>query len=144
MHLASNIALAGFAVIVAAGCRTGTVPRQTTLLASSHQAEVTEPRFQVPRIGLPQLSPAASSVPAKLKDSDYRRVSGDYAYVDLEEVLRLMGRIQGESGEVTRVRFFERIAASVTVGGTTSFTEYLCSKDTEGHWHVVGTRHWNY
>ena len=122
-------------VVLVGGCGTGAPPRQTAL-PNQPQPAATKPRPP----GFIDLAPEIGSVPAKLKDEDYRRVTGDYAYADLEAVLKLIGRIRGDDREVSQVRFFERIAAAVTVGPTYSPTVYLCSKDTDGVWQVVSRR----
>ena len=134
MHIVTYIML-GLPVLVVVGCSTS-APKHRTALPT---APATESRpaglFRI------ALEPEAGAVPAKLKDDDHHRVTGDYAYADLEAVLRLVGRVSHSYREVAQVRFFERIAASVTVADTPfSSTQILCSKDGDGVWQVVGLR----
>lgn len=140
MTLTSTIAVAGCGMFIVAGCGTATVPRQTTI-QEAPQKESADPPARVP--GLPRLSPAETATPARLKDDDYHKVSGDYAYVDLEAVLLLIGRIDGRRDAVTRVQFFRGIAASVMVGEF-SPVEYLCTKNADRVWNIVGTRLWSH
>ncbi len=130
MSLTSAIAAVGFAMFVVSGCGTATVPRMTTFQAPPPKVSP-EPPPRTLRPDLPQLSPPASAIPATLKDDDYRKVSGDYAYVDLEAVMLLIGRVDGRRGSVTRVEFFHGVAASVMVGEL-SPVEYLVGAGTKG------------
>ena len=139
------ILLALPAIIVIGGCSTTAPTARETALPSAPQSSLPEP----PRLwgSLPRilLEPEAGAVPAKLKDEDYHRVTGDYAYKDLEAVLRLVGRVPGVTREVTQVRFFERIAVAAMVQRTPFFPEeFLCAKDADDVWQVVGRKDYHY
>lgn len=80
-----------------------------------------------------------TSKPAVIRANDYRRVSGEYAYVDLESLLSLIGRIPG-AHEVVQIRFFEGFAARVQV----SEEYYNCVLDTKRRWKIVGYGRWSH
>jgi len=82
--------------------------------------------------------PEGTSKPAVIRANDYRRVSGEYAYVDLESLLSLIGRIP-DTHEVAQIRFFEGFAAQVRVSGE----YYNCVLDTKRRWKIVGYGLWN-
>lgn len=79
------------------------------------------------------LLPEGASKPAMIRSNDFQRISGEYAYVDLESLLRLIGRIPG-SREVRQIRFFQGFAAQVVVFGQ----YYNCVLDPDRHWRIVG------
>jgi hypothetical protein len=139
MSLSPTIALAGLGVVIVTGCSTSTVPRLTTLQPTPQKASVKLPPPIIPPFGSHRLVPAETARPAKLKDDNHRLVSGDYAYVDLEAVLLLIGRIDGLPHVVTHVQFFQRVAASVLVEGY-PLREYLCTKNADGVWSIVDER----
>lgn len=124
-------------------CRSAPTPRQSKLPAIAETRETAGDPSPKSLSMLHTLLPEAGARPATLKDNDYHRVSGDYAYVDLEAVLKLIGRLPSHEPPVTKIRFFERIAASVMVGEWGP-TEYFCTKYEDGAWHIVGMRMWSH
>ena len=142
VHVLGRILLTLSVSLLVGGCSIQSPARQT-LLPSTQPVQSSS--SAVPRVirflGLP-LEPEAGSVPATLKDNDSSRVIGDYAYVDLEAVLKIFGRIPPVDHEVTNVRFFERIAAAVTIGNNFSWDVYLFSKDIDGVWQIVGRQNY--
>jgi hypothetical protein len=88
------------------------------------------------------LLPEKDASPATLRNNDYHQVTGEYVYADLETILKLVGHVGGH--EVTRVRFFEGVAAAVTVGNKFGWTVYLFSKDVDRVWHIVAWKDYNH
>ena len=82
------------------------------------------------------LTPETASKPAVLKDNDHHLASGGYSHHDLEQVLSLVGRIPDVQHVVYRAIFFEGVAARVELFGHI----FLCTKDRDGAWSVVGGR----
>src|SRR5574341_1424724 len=106
MNASRIIELASFLVIIAAGCccccsRPG---RMTTLQhpESSTLASSKEPFDDPDNPLIPKLRSEDLSTPAIIKNEDYRRISGDYAYADLKALLKLIGRVEGKPRDVLR------------------------------------------
>ncbi len=89
VHIVTHIMLTLSALIVV-GCGTSALRHRTTLQPAPPAAPAEARATGISRIAL---EPKAGAVPAKVKDDDYRRVTGDYAYTDLEAVLSLVGRV---------------------------------------------------
>lgn len=101
----------------------------------AQRAVAEPPPLRAPEpIRLWKLMPEATSVPAVLKGKKQDIVSGEYSYASFQDLLRLIGRIQGVSHEVLAIRFLEGFAASVEVDGWI----LKCMRPFGGEWQIVG------
>ncbi|MEY4200896.1 MAG: hypothetical protein RLZZ265_2636 [Verrucomicrobiota bacterium] len=101
----------------------------------AQRAVAEPPPLRAPEpIRLWKLMPEATSVPAVLKGKKQDIVSGEYSYASFQDLLRLIGRIQGVSHEVLAIRFFEGFAASVVLDGHI----FHCARSPDGEWQIVG------
>lgn len=132
--------------LAATGCVTKS-PRWTSA-PPAQRVDVKPPPLRVPESIRPwTLMPEAASQPAVLMGKKSELVTGDYAFVDFQALLRLVGRVErvyGVAGrglhQVMFIRFFEGFAALVWVDGVI----FKCARTPDGDWQIVGVSLYNF
>jgi hypothetical protein len=118
----------------------GLVARQTWVQAHPDQRRTQPPPEHLPEPpaypALPRLLDQSNAKPAVLKD--FRRVSGEYAYANMESLLNHIGRIPTVDHEIIRLEFFHGFAAQVYLNS--EYYNYVL--DQERHWSIVGGGSW--
>lgn len=123
--------------LAATGCVTKS-PRFVSV-PPSKSADVSQPPLRIPEpIRHWTLKPEATSTPAVLKGKKQDIVSGEYSFASFQDLLRLIGRVEGVKHEVLQIRFFEHIAAAVTLEGKT----FKCVVSPGGEWQIVGVSYY--